>query len=87
MEPGQAPAKRRVFPYRENTYPRPVMCPLCAAPVTRHGGRGRPPRYCSTRCRWRAQSAARAAKRTEEARRFWAELGVVVPDPIKHPLP
>jgi len=44
-----------------------MTCPRCGEPVPERHGRGRPRRWCSTRCR-KAETARRARQRWRERR-------------------
>ena len=45
-----------------------VVCPVCLAVTAVRPGRGRPRRFCSDRCRWRAGHVAARARARERRR-------------------
>ena len=51
-----------------------VVCPACLAVFAASAGRGRPRRWCSDRCRWRAGHAAARERARQERRAGLGDL-------------
>jgi hypothetical protein len=69
--PQAAPTHRDQITEQEapEAQPEGPACPECNGPMPVHSGRGRPPTYCSTKCRSKAYRKNKKAKGKKRKRR------------------